>query len=121
MNKEKLVRYQVNPTKNWGPGSRPKNVAAPEATTNSAPATSADESMGDLTGTAIDEKEEVKELGLAADPAEFPPDAEVAEPGATAAEAVPTTVKRARAEGDDERDGKKIKLDDEDEESALNM
>jgi hypothetical protein len=26
VDKGKLVRYQVNPTKNWGPGSRPKNV-----------------------------------------------------------------------------------------------
>jgi hypothetical protein len=105
MDKNKLVRYQVNPTKNWGPGSRPKNVVA-------------DEPMGDPTGTAAGGPEELQELGLAVDPVEYPPGAEVVEPGAMAAE-VEEGAKRSRVNDEDERDAKKIKLDDE--EAALNM
>jgi hypothetical protein len=105
MDKNKLVRYQINPTKNWGPGSRPKNVAA-------------DEPMGDLTGTVVGGPEELQELGLAVDPVEYPPEAEVAEPGAMAAE-MEEGVKRSRESDEDERDAKKTKLDDE--EAAFNM
>jgi hypothetical protein len=121
MNKDKLVRYQINPTKNWGPGSRPKNVAATGEA--AAPATTSvdDVPMGDLTGTVVGGEQEIQDLGLAVDPVEFPPGAEVAEPGAVAAEAVSTTTKRSRADGGEDRDGKKIKLDEHDEESALNM
>lgn len=78
--------------------------------------------MGDLTGTAVGGEQEIQDLGLAVDPVEFPPGAEVAEPGATAAEAVSTTTtKRPLTDGTEERDGKKIKLNEDDEESALNM
>ena len=121
MNKEKLVRYQINPTKNWGPGSRPKNVTAAEETAAAPTASSSDVPMGDMTGTAIGGVQEIQELGLAADPIEYPPGAEVAEPDAMAAETISTSAKRSRAEGEEDREGKKVKLDEEDEESALNM
>jgi hypothetical protein len=121
MNKEKLVRYQINPTKNWGPGSRPKNITQAEDAAAAPIITSEDVSMGDQTGTAVGGEQEIQDLGLAVDPVEFPSGAEVAEPGATAAEAVSTTTKRPLADSEEDRDGKKIKLNEDDEESALNM
>lgn len=123
MNKEKLVRYQINPTKNWGPGSRPKNITQAEDAAAATIITSKDVSMGDQTGTALGGEQEIQDLGLAVDSAEFPPGAEVAEPGATAAEAVSTTTttKRPLPDSTEDRDGKKIKLNEDDEESALNM
>jgi hypothetical protein len=105
MNKEKLVRYQINPTKNWGPGSRPKNITQAEDAAAATITTSEDVSMGDQTGTAVGGEQEIQDLGLAVDPAE----------------AVSTTTKRPLADSEEDRDGKKIKLNEDDEESALNM
>lgn len=121
VDKTRLVRYQVNPTKNWGPGSRPKNASNDAAMTGGASA-----------GEIIQPDEvELEDLGLAVDPNEYPTDPAVAEIAAEPdsddheAKVDPaggggSGVKRQAEQGQEQPTSKKTRVQEDDEEMAQN-
>lgn len=117
MDKAKLVRYQTNPTKNWGPGSRAKVVSAERATADAAAYASTITSTGNGGASVKGEvstgdEAELQEMGLLPDPVGLSNDN-----GAEVAEIIPEKRKR---EGDEVREDVKRSKVERDEEEMMN-
>lgn len=128
IDKGKLVRYQLNPTKNWGPGSKAKVVSHSRAAADaaqyaetSAKAADEDEPMGDLTGTRTDEAGELEELGLNPDLAEYPENTDGVEIDAAEVETSDVGNKRKRDSESGSKEGvKRTRVEEPSEEDLMN-
>lgn len=113
MDKAKLVRYQTNPTKNWGPGSRAKVVSAERATADAAAYASTENGGASVEGEVpTGDEAELQEMGLLPDPVGLSNDN-----GAEVAEIIPEKRKR---EGDEVREDVKRSKVERDEEEMMN-